>query len=86
MRPLPSPATVAARRLIRDNQRISELARAGDLAAARRVFDAMPRRDAVAWNAMLTAYARAGRPRDALALFASAPAPAPDAFSLTAAL
>ncbi|KAG2636253.1 hypothetical protein PVAP13_2NG442009 [Panicum virgatum] len=44
----------------------------------------MPRRDAVAWNAMLTAYARAGRPRDALALFARAPAP--DAFSLTAAL
>jgi pentatricopeptide repeat protein len=33
---------------------------------------------------MLTAYARAGQPRDALALFSRAPAP--DAFSLTAAL
>ncbi|PUZ71584.1 hypothetical protein GQ55_2G324800 [Panicum hallii var. hallii] len=64
--------------------RIASLGRAGDAAAARAEFDAMPRRDAVAWNAMLTAYARAGRPRDALALFARAPAP--DAFSLTAAL
>ncbi|KAJ1290459.1 hypothetical protein BS78_02G245200 [Paspalum vaginatum] len=64
--------------------RIASLGRAGDAAAARAVFDAMPRRDAVAWNAMLTAYARAGQPRDALALFSRAPAP--DAFSFTAAL
>jgi pentatricopeptide repeat protein len=64
--------------------RIASLGRAGDAAAARAVFDAMPQRDAVSWNAMLTAYARAGRPRDALELFARAPAP--DAFSLTAAL
>uniref|UniRef100_A0A453LCL9 DYW domain-containing protein n=2 Tax=Aegilops tauschii subsp. strangulata TaxID=200361 RepID=A0A453LCL9_AEGTS len=46
--------------------------------------DAMPRRDAVAWNAMLTAYARAGQPRATLALFAGMGTP--DAFSLTAAL
>lgn len=64
--------------------RIASLGRAGDAAAARAVFNAMPGRDAVAWNAMLTAYARAGRPRDALTLFAHAPAS--DAFSLTAAL
>ncbi|XP_062194777.1 pentatricopeptide repeat-containing protein At2g36980, mitochondrial-like [Phragmites australis] len=64
--------------------RIAALGRAGDAAAARAVFDAMPRRDAVAWNAILTAYARAGLPRDALALFGRAPAP--DAFSATAAL
>ncbi|KAL6845976.1 hypothetical protein ACP4OV_023424 [Aristida adscensionis] len=64
--------------------RIASLGRAGDAAAARAVFDAMPRRDAVAWNAMLTAYARAGRPASALKLFAGAPAP--DAFTVTAAL
>ncbi|CAN6229458.1 unnamed protein product [Urochloa humidicola] len=64
--------------------RIASLGRAGDAAAARAVFNAMPRRDAVAWNAMLTAYARAGRSRDALVLFRRAPAP--NAFSLTAAL
>ncbi|PNT64980.1 pentatricopeptide repeat-containing protein At2g36980, mitochondrial [Brachypodium distachyon] len=64
--------------------RIAWHGRAGDAAAARTVFDAMPCRDAVAWNAMLTAYARAGQPRAALGLFVRAHAP--DAFSLTAAL
>ncbi|CAD6218497.1 unnamed protein product [Miscanthus lutarioriparius] len=64
--------------------RIASLGRAGDAASARAVFDAMPRRDAVAWNAMLTAYARAGQPRDALALFSRAPVP--DVFSLADAL
>ncbi|XP_034579316.1 pentatricopeptide repeat-containing protein At2g36980, mitochondrial isoform X2 [Setaria viridis] len=64
--------------------RIASLGRAGEAASARAVFDAMPQRDAVSWNAMLTAYARAGRPRDTLELFACAPAS--DAFSLTAAL
>ena len=63
--------------LVAATSRIASLGRAGDAASAFAVFDAMPRRDAVAWNAMLTAYARAGQPRDALA---------PDAFSLTAAL
>ncbi|CAD6224205.1 unnamed protein product [Miscanthus lutarioriparius] len=70
--------------LVAATSRIASLGRAGDAASAFAVFDAMPRRDAVAWNAMLTAYARAGQPRDALALFSRAPAP--DAFSLTAAL
>ncbi|KAL6858849.1 hypothetical protein ACP4OV_017851 [Aristida adscensionis] len=54
-------AAAAARRLVRDNQRISALGRAGDLAAARRVFDAMPQRDVVSWNALLTALWRGGR-------------------------
>ncbi|XP_062196049.1 pentatricopeptide repeat-containing protein At1g56690, mitochondrial-like isoform X2 [Phragmites australis] len=61
MHPLGRPATLGARRLLRDNQRISALGRAGDLAAARRVFDAMPQRDVVSWNALLTALWRGGR-------------------------
>ncbi|KAM0878904.1 hypothetical protein ACQ4PT_034554 [Festuca glaucescens] len=65
--------------------RIASHGRAGDAAAARAVFDAMPRRDAVAWNAMLTAYARAGQPHAALAFFARMRGQ-PDAFTLTAAL
>ncbi|XP_066330750.1 pentatricopeptide repeat-containing protein At4g02750-like [Miscanthus floridulus] len=61
MLPLRRPASLAARRLLRDNQRISALARAGDVAAARRVFDSMPHRDVVSWNALITALWRAGR-------------------------
>ncbi|KAG8047422.1 hypothetical protein GUJ93_ZPchr0008g11554 [Zizania palustris] len=61
MHPLRPPAASATRILVRDNQRITALARAGDLAAARRVFDDMPRRDVVSWNAFLTALWRGGR-------------------------
>ncbi|XP_066330726.1 pentatricopeptide repeat-containing protein At4g02750-like [Miscanthus floridulus] len=61
MLPLRRPASLAARRLLRDNQRISAVARAGDVAAARRVFDSMPHRDVVSWNALITALWRAGR-------------------------
>ncbi|CAM0902956.1 unnamed protein product [Alopecurus aequalis] len=56
-----APGMIASRVLVRDNQRITALARAGDLAAARRVFEAMPRRDVVSWNALLTALWRGGR-------------------------
>ncbi|CAM0952470.1 unnamed protein product [Alopecurus aequalis] len=65
--------------------RIASHGRAGDAVAARAVFDAIPSHDAVARNAMLTAYVRAGQPRAALALFARMRG-APDAFALTAAL
>ncbi|CAO1947634.1 unnamed protein product [Urochloa humidicola] len=42
----------------------------GDVAAARRVFDGMPHRSIVSWTAMVSAYAKNGRPREALELFA----------------
>ncbi|TVU05463.1 hypothetical protein EJB05_48628, partial [Eragrostis curvula] len=61
MHPLHRPAIAAAARLLRENQRISALGRAGDVAAARRVFDAMPKRDVVSWNALLTALWQGGR-------------------------
>ncbi|KAK8449779.1 hypothetical protein SEVIR_7G267716v4 [Setaria viridis] len=44
-------------------------AKAGLLDDAMRVFDEMPRRDAVVWNCMVTGYARAGRAAKALDLF-----------------
>ncbi|KAM0916510.1 hypothetical protein ACQ4PT_010129 [Festuca glaucescens] len=78
-----APSTFAG--LAAATSRIASHGCAGKAAAARAVFDAMPRRDAVAWNAMLTAYARADQPRAALALFARMRV-APDAFSITAAL
>ncbi|PAN24861.1 hypothetical protein PAHAL_4G257300 [Panicum hallii] len=42
----------------------------GDVAAARRVFDGMPHRSVVSWTAMVSSYAKNGRPREALELFA----------------
>ncbi|KAF8399483.1 hypothetical protein HHK36_015349 [Tetracentron sinense] len=36
---------------------------------ARQVFDDMPRRDTVAWNVLISCYARNGRNRDSLGLF-----------------
>ncbi|CAO2142181.1 unnamed protein product [Urochloa humidicola] len=44
-------------------------AEAGDMAAARRVFDGVPRPDAVAWNAVISGYARAGRLDEAVGMF-----------------
>ncbi|XP_078163363.1 pentatricopeptide repeat-containing protein At4g16835, mitochondrial-like [Carex rostrata] len=38
------------------NTKIGSLGRAGNLNAARKVFDEMPERDVVTWNAMLTAH------------------------------
>ncbi|KAL6605939.1 hypothetical protein ACP70R_041592 [Stipagrostis hirtigluma subsp. patula] len=42
----------------------------GDVASARGVFDGMPHRSVVSWTAMVSGYARNGRPREALELFA----------------
>ncbi|KAL6654021.1 hypothetical protein ACP70R_007486 [Stipagrostis hirtigluma subsp. patula] len=46
-------------------------AEAGDMGAARRVFDGMPRRDTVAWNAVIGGYARAGCLGEAVEMFNS---------------
>lgn len=68
--------------------RVVSLARSGAIAAARRLFDSMPSRDTVAWNAMMACYSRHGLPAEALSLFSAmrASGAEPDAFSLTAAL
>lgn len=85
---------VAAKRahLISATSEILRLARRGGISDARKLFDDIPDRDIVAWNAMLTAYSGCGLPLQALSLFArmrsssAVPAPAPDPFSFTAAL
>jgi pentatricopeptide repeat protein len=51
------------------NRRIAELAAAGRVCEARRLFDGTPDQDVVAWTAMVSAYARQGMLRDARALF-----------------
>jgi pentatricopeptide repeat protein len=42
----------------------------GDAVTARRVFDEMPHRSVVSWTAMVSSYAKNGRPWEALELFA----------------
>ncbi|CAK7345759.1 unnamed protein product [Dovyalis caffra] len=41
----------------------------GDLTSARRVFDAMPKKDVVTWNAMITGYAQNEASKEAITLF-----------------
>uniref|UniRef100_A0A0E0BKQ0 Pentacotripeptide-repeat region of PRORP domain-containing protein n=1 Tax=Oryza glumipatula TaxID=40148 RepID=A0A0E0BKQ0_9ORYZ len=48
---------------------IGMYAEAGDMGAARKVFDGMPQRDAVAWNAVIAGYARGGHLREVVELF-----------------
>ncbi|CAM0950496.1 unnamed protein product [Alopecurus aequalis] len=43
----------------------------GDMAKAREVFDKIPKKDAVAWSAMVGGYASNGHPREALELFSA---------------
>ncbi|KAK4800647.1 hypothetical protein SAY86_021134 [Trapa natans] len=44
-------------------------AKVGDLEAAWKVFDEMPRRDIASWNALITGLAQGSRPHEAMALF-----------------
>ncbi|KAJ6811248.1 pentatricopeptide repeat-containing protein-like isoform X1, mitochondrial [Iris pallida] len=75
--------------LITATSRLTSLSRSGHLSLARELFEEMPDRDVVAWNAMLTAYSRSAQPHLSLSLFSrmlSSSPPRPDPFSLTAAL
>ncbi|CAL9005843.1 unnamed protein product [Prunus brigantina] len=44
-------------------------ARCGDVGFPRELFDEMPQRDPIAWNAMIAGYAQCGKSREALNLF-----------------
>eukprot|EP01018_Ginkgo_biloba_P036993 Gb_08070 [translate_table: standard] len=48
---------------------IDMYAKCKSIQIARQVFDKMPRRNVVSWNAMIAGYAQTGHSRDALALF-----------------
>ncbi|KAF8392532.1 hypothetical protein HHK36_022877 [Tetracentron sinense] len=68
--------------------KIVTLARSGRIALARKLFDEMPQRDLVAWNAMLTCYSQLGLSQEAQCLFYHMRISNmnPDHFSFTAAL
>ncbi|WCJ23176.1 Pentatricopeptide repeat (PPR-like) superfamily protein [Euphorbia peplus] len=48
---------------------IDMFGKCGDLMSARRVFDAMPRKDLITWNAMITGYSQNGETNEAITLF-----------------
>lgn len=54
--------------LIQVTSRIAVLGKSGRISCARKLFDEMPQRDTVAWNAMLTGYCHLGLHQDALPL------------------
>eukprot|EP01018_Ginkgo_biloba_P002598 Gb_38504 [translate_table: standard] len=51
------------------NALVDMYAKCGSVDHARDVFDKMPQKDAVSWNAMIAAYARHGPPEEALRMF-----------------
>ncbi|XP_077218684.1 tetratricopeptide repeat (TPR)-like superfamily protein [Tasmannia lanceolata] len=74
--------------LLRATSKIVALSKSGMIETARKVFDEMPQRDLIAWNAMLSSYSQLGLPQEALLLFSHMrnAGVEPDAFSFTAAL
>ncbi|KAK9146825.1 hypothetical protein Sjap_006728 [Stephania japonica] len=68
--------------------KITALARSGRIDAARKLFDEMPQRDLITWNAMLSSYSQLGLAQDAMKLFKKIRAEGvkPDHYSFTAAL
>lgn len=48
---------------------ISMFAKCGDLVSARRIFDGMPIRDVITWNAVISGYAQNGMADEAISLF-----------------
>ncbi|KAM4116249.1 hypothetical protein ACB094_02G035900 [Castanea mollissima] len=55
--------------LFQITSKIAILARSGRIKCARKLFDEMCHRDAVAWNAMLTGYSQLGLHQESLSLF-----------------
>ncbi|TKY54102.1 Pentatricopeptide repeat-containing protein mitochondrial [Spatholobus suberectus] len=74
--------------LVRTTSKIVALARLGKICDARKLFDEIPHKDCVAWNAMLTAYSHVGLYQQSLSLFGSMRISHsnPDNFSFSAAL
>ncbi|KAL1366092.1 hypothetical protein HN51_013989 [Arachis hypogaea] len=71
---LPLANTFSTSHVYRDNLNIAALARAGNVHAARQLFDKMPARDSVTWNSMLTCYWQNGLLDHSRALFHAMPA------------
>ncbi|KAI3977939.1 hypothetical protein MKX01_032316, partial [Papaver californicum] len=51
------------------NQLIASYARTGDFISARNVFDELPHRGVMTWNALIIAYSRKGSPNEVIGLY-----------------
>ncbi|KAL9273385.1 Pentatricopeptide repeat-containing protein [Drosera capensis] len=58
--------------LLQCNRRIRDLSRQGRISEARQLFDEMPQRDPITWNAMISAYTRNNQMGNAQLLFDAA--------------
>lgn len=74
--------------LLKTTSAVVAMARSGKVAMARKLFDEMPEKDPVAWNAMLTSYSQLDFPQEALSLFKDMRNAGlkPDPYSFTAVL
>ncbi|GFP81892.1 pentatricopeptide repeat-containing protein at2g36980 mitochondrial [Phtheirospermum japonicum] len=74
--------------LVQITSKITALAKSGSISCARNLFDEMPHRDTIAWNAMITGYSHLGSHQEALSLFTSMrfSNAKPDHFTCTAVL
>ncbi|CAN6276297.1 unnamed protein product [Urochloa humidicola] len=68
-----SPALHRHSLLISSNSLLASRLRAGDIPAARALFDTMPARDVVSWNSMVAGLAKAGHLDEAIGLFDQMP-------------
>ncbi|KAK6117334.1 hypothetical protein DH2020_048925 [Rehmannia glutinosa] len=55
--------------LVQITSKITALAKSGSILCARKLFDEMPQRDTIAWNAMISGYSQLGFHQEALLLF-----------------
>ncbi|KAI3469454.1 hypothetical protein Pfo_026117 [Paulownia fortunei] len=74
--------------LVQITSKIAAIAKSGSILCARELFDEMPRRDTIAWNAMISGYSHLGFHQEALSLFSSMrfSNEKPDHFTYTAVL
>lgn len=68
-----APTPLNRHSLVSSNSLLASLLRAGDIPAARAMFEAMPARDVVSWNSMVAGLAKAGHLDEAIEMFDQMP-------------
>ncbi|KAL7144561.1 hypothetical protein ABFS83_07G020600 [Erythranthe nasuta] len=79
---------MCSKSLVQITSKITAHAKSGSISFARKLFDEMPHRDTIAWNAMISGYSQLGFQKESLSLFSSMrfSKENPDHFTYTSAL